>query len=130
MICEIINPSDAYTLECEDFLVGAFAVCLVSPHYGLRSESNESPVIFGWIKWLGESGVNEDALGEFSQKNWEGIAVALESVQIGSRLPAAEYTEAVHDSRRSSMNDIGRKAWALAAHVRRCWDTAPETAKA
>jgi len=134
MICEIINPSDAYTLECNDFLVGAVAVAVLGEgHYGLKSEDGErqTPVLLGWVRWLEEEGIKD--LAEYLKQNNDAIAEALGSVRIGEAAERKAEREAVkymtaenaekyrlerHDAARSSMNNIGRRAWQIAQRMR------------
>ncbi|KKM88914.1 hypothetical protein LCGC14_1253980 [marine sediment metagenome] len=130
MLCEIINPSDPYTMECENFVVGAVAVCLLGGgKLGLDSEDGEhsTPVLFGWDDWFKEQGISD--LPSFLKQNKPAIADALDSVRIGDtkdRLAevaatkymtpedAEKYRAKIHNNRRSSMNDIGSRAWQMA----------------
>lgn len=134
MICEIINPSDPYTMECETFLIGAVAVALLgNGKMGLHSEDGElsTPILFGWDDWFKGEGVTD--LSAFLDENKAIIADALRSVRIGDfadrraeavaikhMTPAAVqgYRAEIHDARRTSMNDIGSRAWQLAKRLR------------
>lgn len=128
-IYEIANPSDAYTLEADNFLVAAVAVALLgNGAYGIEG----TPCLFGWDAWLKEhvpQGVNA-----FIDANAEAMAAVLDSVMIGSETDRKNYHKALglidnpakreewklhwHDERRSSLNDIGSRAWALAKKLR------------
>jgi hypothetical protein len=134
MICEIINPSDAYTLEADDFDVACVAVAILgNGAYGLEADDGrKSPVFFGWDDWFAARGIVE--LGPYVEAHREEIARVLGSVMIGDRrqradadamlamLPEgrrAEWLAGRHDRHRSSMNDIGSKAARVAERMRR-----------
>jgi hypothetical protein len=137
MICEIINPSDPYTLRCQNFLVAAVAVAFLgSGNLGLRSEDGEqsTPVLFGWEDWLKDQGIEDEDLGAFAKVHRSEMADILDSVMIGdakarqdaeaflAELPEdkrAAWLAERHDRRRSSANDIGAAAWSLAKRLRR-----------
>lgn len=134
MLCEIINPSDSYTLRTDDFLCGAVAVAILGEgYYGLRNLDTQesSPVLFGWDEWLKEQDILD--LSEYIRQNEERLADVLDSIIIGDKtdreeieaalkfIPASErkeFLEKRHDHRRSSMNDIGRAARDLAKVLR------------
>jgi len=134
---EISNPSDAYTIRGE-FLVAAVAVlCLGEGKYGLHPEKEgdrELPVfLLGGADWWIKENLGGDFAG-YIEAHAMAIAEALESVTIGDfedrarleRLLAcisspterAAAQDAWHDQRRSSMNDIGKRAKQMAAHLR------------
>jgi hypothetical protein len=136
MICDIINPSDAYTLETEDFVLGAVAIALIGEgQIGLREiggEERRSPVLFGWDEWLEENGIPD--LGAYVDSRLEQLAAVLDTVLIGSPKDRAEVAETLallpeserpgwlakrHDRRRTSLNDIGAAAQAWAKRLRR-----------
>jgi hypothetical protein len=132
MICQIVNPSDAYTLECKDFLIGAVVVMLLGESkYGCQHECEEdemsTPVLFGWDAWIEEH--FPDGLDAFIERHRADIAVALDSVRLGSvsereaqlrsemyMAPEAikAYRADIQERRRSSMNDIATRAWKIA----------------
>lgn len=135
VICEIINPSDSYTLETDEFVLGGVAVAFLGEgQYGLKSLEDDSlstPVLFGWETWLEKNGIAD--LSTYLDANASRIADVLDSVQIGSAadrehwaelkevLPEATYDEryaAWSDKKRSSINNIGRHAAALAKNLR------------
>lgn len=133
LLCEISNPSDPYTMECEDFRVGAVAVALLgNGHYGLRCEATgqSTPVLFGWDDWLKSEGID---IAAALNSRAEEIATALDSVRIGSAADRAneelavlhmtpegakQYRAELHDRKRTSMNDIGGRAQKLAVALR------------
>ena len=126
-IYEIANPSDAYTMKCDNFHVAAVAVAILgNGAYGIEG----TPVLFGWDDWLKAQKLDLDT---FIPAHREQIALALESVLIGSksareevdatlkRIPPDQHEAWLaerHDKRRSSMNDIGSKAQRLAKSLR------------
>lgn len=138
MMYEIINPSDAYTLVCDDFKIACLATLLLGHgKYGLQSQdaSQEMPVFFlgGEETWFPATfGATFDEL--LPQVRYDDLARCLESVVIGSftdrtvydiamkALPTAEdrasFAEQWHEVKRSSLNDIGARAKALAKMMR------------
>jgi hypothetical protein len=137
MIYEIINPSDAYTIVSEEFIVAAVAVSLLGRgSYALEpldDKAESMPILFGGAReWLKEHGVPD--LDAFVTERKEEVCTCLESVLIGdaqerdrmSKVFAAiqnpedlARAKAVyHDQRRSSLNDIGGYAHDLAKRIR------------
>lgn len=136
MVCEIINPSDPYTIECESFLIGAVAVYILGgDKMALQREEGDdgTPILFGreGEEWIADRGVPDVAA--FVDQNKLALADALASVRIGSVrersqnavaiahmtvVDAEKYLAEFHDKRRSSMNDIGGRAWQLAKRLR------------
>lgn len=136
-VYEIINPSDPYTLECDDLAVATLAVVLLGRgHYGLNDENDQNIVpimLFGdsgsWFQQ--QFGKTLEELLKATSK--DKIADCLDSVIYGSfgdrrrYLTAlnliddpekqAEWARTWHDQR-SSLNDIGGRAKRLAAHLR------------
>lgn len=140
MICEIINPSDMYTLETEDFdLAGVTIAMLGGGKLGLVDVDDESglrtPVLFGWDEWFKERGLDEDgAVDKLLEDRLGEMIAILDSVLIGGpgarrfvretlkRIPKEQHAEWLleyHDSKRSSLNDIGRAAWEWADKLRK-----------
>lgn len=136
-IYEIANPSDAYTLEAEDFLVAAVAVAMLgNGAYGIPG----SPILWGWDAWLKER--IPQGLDAYITANREAIATVLDSVMIGSEADRVLYQKTLsliesperreefrqlrHDTHRSSMNNIGTRAWALAKRMRGAAVTVPK----
>lgn len=128
MICEIVNPSDPYTIEHDDPIVIAAAVCLLGEgHYAARDKEGTQVcplfVFGGFEKWWASKGVGE--FGAWIEANRPPLTKAFASVTIGSIRDAEEVKSALagmsetdglewlakrHDARRSSLNDIGGRA--------------------
>ena len=128
-VYEIINPSDQYTLECEEFLIGAVAVALLGKgHYGIEG----SPVLFGWDEFFKDNKI--EVLSDYVDAHLPELVACLDSVLIGSQSDRllvkdaiskmsdekskTEYLTMYHDKKRSSMNDIGQRAKELADALR------------
>ena len=121
MIYEISNPSDPYTMKCDDFKVAAVAVLLLGRGaYVIEG----TPVLIA---------LEDIALEEFIPAHRNEIALALESVMIGSKadreqveielqgIPVDDRDEWLaerHHRIRSSLNDIRSKAQRLADSLR------------
>jgi hypothetical protein len=138
VIYEIINPSDPYTLESNDFLTACLvATVLGRGAYALQSEdgSLEMPLmLFGGEGWFIKTFQSDlDVL--LDRAPYAPMATCFESVVIGSfadrraydvamrAIPGEEgratFAEQWHEARRSSTNDIGAKARVLAQRMRR-----------
>lgn len=144
---EISNPSDPYTMECTDDLIAAVATLFLGDgKYMLKPVDRPQPekplvpvLFFGgeealqqWCEEHGIGGVSN--LSDWAIDHAEAIATALDSVAIGSveerrsfeRVLAcissdeerAKARDVHHDEKRSSMNDIGRRAKGLAKSLR------------
>ena len=137
MICEIINPSDPYTLETNDFVAAAVAIAIVGGGtLGLKCDRTQmsSPILFGWDAWFTEKGITDLAAYIQDPQKAEIMAQALESVIIGDEVarelyrdtlkliddPAKkkEFTKQFFDQKRSSMNDIGKACHDWAKRLR------------
>lgn len=142
MIYEIINPSDKYTIECEDFKTACVATLILGEgHWGLESVDakgvyhKEMPLFIfgGHDKWLTEQ--FGQTFGELLESiGMNAIGEALDSVLIGDVKDRQAYNDGLaliddplkreewrnrwHDQRRTSMNDIGARAYALAERMR------------
>ncbi len=145
MIFEIINPSDVYTLKADDFETACLAaVGLGLGKYGLRQIGGEleMPIfLFGGLEYL-ESWWQSQFKHSFKDEA-PGIAVAdcLDTVLIGKAASRASYEKGLeliadpvkqaewrdhwHEERRSSMNDIGARAWLMAARIRQTHKAQP-----
>ena len=132
MIGEISNPSDTYTIDCSDRAAACAAVLFLGKgKYGINGPEDEDIMgIFlfgGGPEWFeGEFGKPiEEYLADSSDK----ISAALHSVLIGGFADRRLFDHAVdgmrpskrkafrdawHDEKRSSVNDIGARAIALA----------------
>lgn len=138
MLYEIINPSDPYTMECERFDVASAAILFLGEgRYAGRcgDDTKSVPLFFfgGAEKWFKETHGVE--LGEFLAKEKAAIGDALANVAIGSVQDRTDFNAAVaaisdlaarqrfieerHDHRRSSMNNIGKRAMRLAEAMRK-----------
>lgn len=142
MLFEIINPSDPYTMEAPDLEIAACAVCLLgSGQYGLNELSGDKtghvPVFLlgGHDEWFSKQ-FGKDfgaSMDEAIKTRRHVLAAALASVRVGSAVTrrefdadlaklasddeAAMFLTDFHDSKRTSMNDIGRHAWALGVAI-------------
>lgn len=142
MLFEIINPSDPYTMEAPDLEIAACAVCLLgSGQYGLNElggdKTGHVPMfpVGGHDEWFTKQfGKNFGAsLNAVLMTRRHVLAGALASVRVGDAAlrrefdaelaklaaddEAAMFLTAFHDSKRSSMNDIGRHAWQLGVAI-------------
>lgn len=132
MIYEIINPSDPYCIEADDPKVACVAVAILGEGmYALKQGDEDIMPIFlvDPDEWFREQ--FRGSFGEvLNSIDRAVLAVCFDSVLC---CEAGEYEEekaalakvpfysarlARHDERRTSMNDIGRRAWALAERVR------------
>jgi len=112
---EIINPSDPYTMDAPDMEVAAVAVSFLGdgkyPLKGIGEDVGQDvpPFLFGghdeWF--VAKFGMNfEDTAGHVMNHRNDELAQAFDSVTL-------------QRDNRSSMNDIGGRAKALAQAVRR-----------
>lgn len=133
---ELINPSDPYTFIAEDLETAAHVVFALSPAYGARpkDEGNEGVPIFifgGWEEWYTEKFGRTPDEELIAKKN--AIADALDSMMLGGFEDRRRYhaaLDAITDPEkrekfiaewqdgRSSLNDIGTYAHALAKQLR------------
>ena len=85
MIFEIVNPSDAYTIEGELLPCGVATMILGEGTYGLKDERGDTAMpifLFGGHEpWLKEQGVQD--LSVYLEEHRAEIATALETVLIG-----------------------------------------------
>lgn len=134
MICEIINPSDPYTLVCDDFICAAVVIALLGDgQLGLGDETGEldTPLVFGWEDWFVKQGIKN--IDKYTKEHLSEMADILDTVLIGSAKDRVVVDLALkklspddgkkwllerHDIKRSSLNDIGRGAWELAENLR------------
>lgn len=141
MIFDIINPSDACTLEAGDFEVAAIACFFLGAgRYGLRQLDDdrklEMPILmFGADSWFQEMFGRsfEESVQSTTKLSRDELTAALDSVLYGDavdRLTFAELTQSMppeeratkrrewNEVRRSSMNDIGKQARVLVQRLR------------
>jgi hypothetical protein len=138
MICEIINPSDPYTLQTDNFDAAALAVWLIGRGtFGLKtvgvpeSEHQSTPILFGWQEWA--RGRYLPSVDAYIEAHRREIAAACDSVMIGSvdvrrafttaiayMAPerVREYRAEIYDQQRTSLNRIGESFWAYADKLR------------
>jgi hypothetical protein len=125
MLYEIINPSDKYTIDCESFAVALVCNILLSDgKYGFKPidhDGDSIPInLFGDYPdevYAAANAKNADELFSWARQNSDPIATALDSVRIGGK-EARQDCKSTHDQKRSSINDIGRRAWKYAAMLR------------
>ena len=138
-VYEIINPSDPYTIEGDDFAVVCLAVAILGQGaYGLKTtdDDDDMPILlFGMADdWFPEKlgKTFEELLNETPHA---AIADCLDSVLLCSLWERKAYNDALAiiedadkrqalreqwlEERRSSLNDIGGRAYALARGIRR-----------
>jgi hypothetical protein len=143
MIYNIINPSDAYTIAADDYAIAVVA-CLVlgNGQYGFApvdgSKDKRVPLLISdradeWCqKHFGMSAVA--LIRKTSKTQPTKLIDCLESCLIGDLGSREDFEEACnfikdeakqiafkaarHDRRRTSMNDIGGRAYRMAAELR------------
>lgn len=142
MLYEIINMSDKYTIDCPDTEI-ATAACVVigNGQYAFQPlEGNPLPDVPLFIFGVDEKFIKEHCNGQTFEQMFDKVmttrkdelASALDSVHIGGAEDRKTYPDEkqrtqAHDARRSSMNDIGRRAWALARKLRGSTETVDDT---
>jgi hypothetical protein len=141
MILEIVNPSDACTIEGDDpAVLAAAALILGAGQYGLSGDFTMPPFLLGDpMAWFAEQ-FGEDFVA-FLDAHEAAVAAALDTVTYGTAADRAElvaalaimpagaragYKTAWMDRRRSSVNNIAARAAAMAEILR---TKADETAK-
>lgn len=135
-IVELVNPSDAITFEMDDVKVAGVAILFLGRGaYALTDAEGKTVVPLGLFgtneTWLKEQGIDLDT---FILANLIPIAEFLESVCYGhiaereafevacSRMTtakAAEHRAWWNNKKRTSLNDIGKGALALAKQLRK-----------
>lgn len=139
MLFNIINPSDPYTMRAVDLEVAAVAVCVLGEgKYALEEIGGER---LGQVPMFPTGGHDEwftkqfgrnfaDTLNHVCEKRHDELIKALASVHLGTPADKAAFDERaaqcpdpeavvellheLHDAKRTSMNDIGRRAWSMA----------------
>lgn len=133
MLFEFINPSDKYTFIAPSIEVAGVVALNLGPAYGARcidpGNDVSTPLIFGWMDWLKEHGIDSDWI----EAHLPELADAMASFLIGSASDRIEveaclaemppekheaWLAARHDRKRSSMSDIGSRAHEIARIVR------------
>lgn len=142
MLFEIINPSDAYTIKAPDLEIAAIVcVFLGNGNYAFKpldtDAANEVPMFLfgGHDEWFTEKfGAKlEDVIDRVMVKRRAELADCFDSALIGSHADRNEFDlasqhhtagqrkafrDARHDNRRSSLNDIGKRAYEMAKRLR------------
>lgn len=147
---ELINPSDPYTFIAEDFETAALVVLVFGIAYGANPKEGEQRVP---IFLVDEPGAEADWYEEnFGRNIQEGLAAkcdsvadALETMMLGEFRDRERYNIAlasiddpkkrkkfmeVWQSDHSSLNDIGKRAWSMAAYIRENRKSIKEAASA
>lgn len=141
-VYELINPSDPYTFEAPNIEVAGVCAVFLSTGFGAINgvdgddERERTPVLFGWEEWLKDRGIM-DASG--SMEAWlaqhvDEVADAYDSFLIGgmdrredvlsmlAELPEEKreaWRAKRQDRNRSSLNQIGERAYQLAKQIRK-----------
>lgn len=142
MLYEIINMSDPYTIECPSLEVAAVACfALGRGAFGFECKDDETksvPIFLlgGAEQWVREKFdcAIEDLVNLVTNDKAAELADALDSCLIGDAHDRFEYNEAVkliddpekreqfrarrHEDRRSSLNNIGARAYRIARNIR------------
>lgn len=134
-VYEISNPSDAYTITGDPKDAALATLILGVGRYGLTDKDGENvlPIfLFGGHKEWVKATFGHDDLGKETEARNAAIVESLRSVLIGGFRDREEYEAAIstmtadqrkvfaekrHDIKRSSMNNIGKRAHALAEHL-------------
>lgn len=136
---KIINPSDLYTFKAPDFKSACVAMCILgSGNYGIKEIDNNKGdsmppfVLVDVDEWFKQT-FGKDFRETYPEVSKSVLADIMESVLIGNAedrkifgnailiIPEDErkkWKEVYHDRRRSSMNDIGRRAQTWAKSLR------------
>lgn len=142
MLFEIQNPSDAMTIEADDYVVAGVAMLYLGEgKIGLTDEAEETafPILaFGGDEalngWLDHVGIGLiDDLRPYAVENKDKIAICLESIVYGSitdrkaimaTVAGKEHHEVLqamkawNDVKRTSLNDYSAVAFGLASQIR------------
>lgn len=140
MLFKIVNPSDPYTIEAPSLDVAAMtSILLGQGQYQLRSLDGGENVPFfsfgGGDEWCQEH--FEESMMEMSNRVMDTklgeVADCLDSVLYGCEKDRVDFRESTkdmdhatfeahrlieQDRKRSSMNDIGERAYRMAAKLR------------
>jgi len=128
----LINPSDPYTFKANSIEIAGVCACWLSPSFGaecMEGDRETTPIIFGWDEWLDDRGIDSAWMKEHALE----IADALDSFLIGDAnfradvesimemLPEEkqqEWRDKWQERQRTSMNQVGERAYALAWQLR------------
>lgn len=133
---ELANPSDPYTFYAKSVEVAAVVSCLLSTGFGAfqprDSKAERTPVLFGWEEWFKEKGI--ESVTDFIDANALELAEAFDSFLIGDQDRREDVDSMIailteeqlkqwklerQDRKRTSMNQIGEKAYQLADTLRK-----------
>jgi len=133
-VFEIANPSDAYTIVGE-YKVAVLAVTFLSEAYGVTDKEGKTTGMFafgGLDEWMKANEITD--IGQYVNSNRQAFIEAFDSVLIGgfadrveieaalALIPKEKHEEFLvkrHDRKRSSINDIGKKAKIYAERLRK-----------
>jgi len=135
---EIINPSDPYTFHAPDFPTALAVVLLLGEGAYAADPGDDSErggIMLGWKEKQAEDYLARHFgdPGQWCDAHAAELADAFDSVMSFKRNERTAFDEAVklipeeeraayrarvHDSNRSSMNDIGARAWKFAEGFR------------
>lgn len=141
MLFEVINPSDPYLFEAPELEIAALAVCLVgNGRYAAQEVDGEANVplflLGGHDEWFqAQFGRTfEQSLDYCRHEKLAALVACLESFFYGTPELAKMYHKGLElledpvkqvqwktewkETHRSSMNDIGARAWAYAARLK------------
>lgn len=140
-VYEIINPSDAYTMVAENDDIARAAIILLGEgaYGGIKENDDKFSVPMMMFCRDAQKAVDEEfstygGFGPYIAGHRSELASALASVLIGgfserrlvedalsrmSEVDQKQWLSNRHNRLRSSMNDIGKRAWQLAEAVRK-----------
>lgn len=126
---ELINPSDPYTFEAPNIKVAGIVALLISSGFGANRVGDDieetSPVLLGWDEWLKDNDIDKVWIDNHRAE----LAQAFDSFLIGGlhdRQDVVDMLEELppekqeawrakrQDRRRTSINQIGERAYELA----------------
>lgn len=132
MLYELINPSDRYTFEAPSIEVAGAVAVLLSEGFGAKpvhGDGETTPILFGWNAWLKDRGIDE----AWIKSHCGELADAYDSFLIGGANERADVESMLamlppekreqwraerQDRHRSSLNQIGERAYQLAKRFR------------
>lgn len=138
MLYEIINPSDQYTIESEDFKVACVATLLLgSGQWGLKQINGDAEMplfLFGGVDEWFAAQFNQPFAEVVEAISHQQLGEVLDTVLIGGAderqvyndglaliddpLKREEWRNRWHEQRRTSLNDIGARAYSIAESLR------------
>lgn len=129
---EVVNPSDPYTFEAPDLEIAAAAIFLVGGgHYAadpFDEDQDRVPIFLlgGAEQWVQEKFGSdiETWFGRVKAERLPEVCTALESFLYGGRLAGEDWQgrtpeerAAYNERHRTSMNNIGKRAFSIAASL-------------